>query len=79
MRRSRFSEEQIIGILREHQAGATTGEVWRRTASRMRPFISGKRSTAAWTCRMRSGSEGWRMRIVDSRSCSPRPCSTMRR
>ena len=29
MRRSRFSEEQIIGILREHEAGAATGEVCR--------------------------------------------------
>ena len=32
MRRSRFSEEQIIGILREHEAGGSTGEVCRRHA-----------------------------------------------
>ena len=30
MRRSRFGEEQIIGILREHEAGATSAEVCRR-------------------------------------------------
>jgi putative transposase len=30
MRRSRFSEEQIVGILKEHEAGAATAEVCRR-------------------------------------------------
>jgi putative transposase len=30
MRRSRFGQEQIIAILREHEADAATSEVWRR-------------------------------------------------
>jgi putative transposase len=30
MKRSRFSEEQIIGILKEHQAGMTPGELCRK-------------------------------------------------
>lgn len=30
MKRSRFSEEQIIGILRENDAGATVADLCRR-------------------------------------------------
>jgi putative transposase len=30
MKGSRFSEEQIIGILKEHEAGGTTADVCRR-------------------------------------------------
>lgn len=30
MRRSRFSEEQIIGVLKEHQAGMTAAELCRK-------------------------------------------------
>jgi putative transposase len=30
MRRSRFSEEQIIGILKEHQAGLSAAELGRK-------------------------------------------------
>jgi hypothetical protein len=29
MRKSRFSEEQIIGVLKEHQAGLPVAELWR--------------------------------------------------
>ena len=42
MKRSRFSEEQIIGILREQEAGATTAEVCRRHAISSATFYAWK-------------------------------------
>ena len=46
MRQSRFSEERIIGVLREQEAGARTAEVCRRR---------GIGVTAVWRCRRRAG------------------------
>ena len=30
MRRSKYSEEQVIGILKEHEAGVSTAEICRK-------------------------------------------------
>lgn len=42
MRKSRFNEQQIIGILKEHSAGATTGDVCRRHGISQPTFYSWK-------------------------------------
>ena len=42
MKRSKFSEEQIIAILREQEAGAKTGDVCRRHGISSATFCSWK-------------------------------------
>ena len=55
MKGSRFSEEQIIGVLREHEAGAKTEEISGATGSRARPSTSGKQNTAGSTSQRHAG------------------------
>jgi putative transposase len=49
MKRKRFTEEQIIGVLKEHELGAKTAEVCRKQGSARRPSTNGRANTAAWT------------------------------
>ena len=49
MKKSRFSEEQIIGILKQHEAGVKTADVCREHGAVQRRPLAGSRSTAAWT------------------------------
>ena len=49
MKRSRFSEEQIIGILKEHQAGLSAAELFRKHGvTGPTCLASGARSMVAW-------------------------------
>jgi len=55
MKLTRFTEEQIIGVLKEAEAGAKTAEMAGGTGCRKRRFTTGKPDMAGWRCRTRSG------------------------
>ena len=48
MRKSCFSEEQIIGILKEHQAGVSAPDLCRKHGISDATFYSWRRNMAAW-------------------------------
>ena len=64
MKRGRFTEEQIIGVLREHEAGAKTAELARKHGISEAPCTTGRPSTAAWMCPKPSGCGCWRTRTA---------------
>lgn len=55
MKRGRFLEEQIIAVLKEHEAGAKTADRRASTGSRRRRFTTGMPNTAAITSPRLSG------------------------
>lgn len=48
MKRKRFTEEQIIAVLREHEAGAKAGDLARKHGISRRRCITGRRSMATY-------------------------------
>lgn len=51
MKKSRFSEEKIIAILKQAEAGMKVSELAASTVSRRRRFTTGRQSTAVSTSR----------------------------
>jgi putative transposase len=64
MKRSRFTEELIIGVLKEHQAGLSAAELCPKHGISDATFYTGARSMAAWRSERQSGPSNSRMRTV---------------
>jgi putative transposase len=60
MKKSRFTEEQIIGILREQEVGAATGEVCRRHGISEQTFYRWKAKYGGMTA-----SDAQRLKTLD--------------
>jgi transposase InsO family protein len=48
MKKSRYTEEQIIGILKQHEAGAKTANLCGEHGISAATFYAGSRSSGAW-------------------------------
>lgn len=55
MKRARFTEEQIIAVLKEHEAGAKTADLARKQGSPKRRSTIGRPNSVACTFSRRSG------------------------
>ena len=52
MRKSRFTEVQIIGMIKEQEAGLPTAELCRKHGLSPATFYKLKTKIADWTCRI---------------------------
>jgi|SRR5215212_6883636 len=67
MQAKRYTKEQIIGILKEHEAGIKVADLVRKHGYRSKASIGGSQSTAVCRGRKQSGCASWR---VSMHGCS---------
>ncbi|CAN1537601.1 Transposase IS3/IS911family [Caulobacteraceae bacterium] len=79
MKRARFAEEQIIGILRENEAGAKAGELARRHGVFKGTVYAWKAQFGGMSVSDPRGFGRWRTRTAGSSRCWRTPCPTRRR
>ena len=63
--KSRFTEEQIIKILKEHEGGKKPRRSLEKTIARNRPFTAGKVNTAVWNSARPNGLSRLKKETVD--------------
>ena len=72
MRKSRFTEEQIIGMIKEQEAGLPTAEVCRKHGLSPATFYKLKAKYGGLRCPMPGGCASSRMRMASSSGFWPR-------
>ncbi len=77
--KKRFSDEQIISILREAEAGVSARELCRKHAISYATFYTWRKKYGGMEVPEVKRLSGLRKRTPDSVSCSPRPCWIRRR
>ena len=79
MRHGRFSEEQIIGILKQNEAGAPVTQLYRDHGIGESTFYKwntprGHPNMAVLKSVRRSGCVPWKRKTASSNDCWPTPC-----
>ena len=78
MKRNRFSEEQIIGILKEHEAGVSVADLAASMASATPASTNGRPSSAGWSLGGQAAEDARGREHAAETACWPMPCSTTR-
>jgi putative transposase len=77
MRKSRFTEAQIIGTIKEQEAGLPTVEVCRKHGLSTATFYKLKAKYGGWRCPTPAAWASSTTRTASSKGCWRTACSTM--